>query len=171
MRAVAIAGAGVLASLVLGLESAFAAGEGPTVDRFPVTFVLSSATCSNLPSGATTIFGSGTETSTTTVRADQSGTTIANTTVTLGRANDQLGRRYQFLYRNHFTVSDTVAAPGIFSGQMTDSFQLQGDGQAMSNAFLARFTTDFYSFFTFDPIFAFGDPIDFATGAAHCDPL
>ena len=41
----------------------------------------------------------------------------------------------------------------------------------LNNGFRAVFTTDNATFATFDPIRSFGDPIDFATGLAHCDPL
>ena len=55
---------------------------------------------------------------------------------------------------------------------MTDYFALQGAaGMTLSNGFLARFTTNNRNIERFDPINAFGDPIDFPSGAAHCDPL
>ena len=58
MRRLAIALASVAAfTLVVG--SAFA-GNGATIDTFPVSFVMTSATCPNLPAG-TTLTGSGTE--------------------------------------------------------------------------------------------------------------
>jgi hypothetical protein len=55
---------------------------------------------------------------------------------------------------------------------MIDLFTLQGAGPAkLSNGFLARYTTDFKQRQNFSPMDAFGDPIDFTTGQAHCDPL
>jgi hypothetical protein len=55
---------------------------------------------------------------------------------------------------------------------MIDVFTLQGAGPAkLSNGFLARYTTDFKQRQNFSPMDAFGDPIDFTTGQAHCDPL
>jgi hypothetical protein len=161
----------VVASLGFGGGSALAAGGGATVDTFPVNFVLSSATCSNLPDG-TTITGSGTETSMTTIRTDRSGVTmIVNATHARGIATDQAGNEYVFNYSNEFRVSDTTANPGTFSGLMTDSFSLSGSGPArLSNGFTAGITTDFASF-GFQELNSRGDPIDFATGTAICDPL
>lgn len=158
--------------LVLGQGSASAAGGGATVDRFPVSFVLSSDSCSNLPAG-TTIEGTGTGKSITTTRTDASGvTTIINTTIARGTATDQDGNTYVFLYSNESRVSNSVADPGLFSGLMTDHFSLSGPGPArLSNGFTAVFTTDFAGFFNFEPIHANGDPISFPEGIAHCDPL
>jgi hypothetical protein len=158
-------------ALALCASSALAADGGATIDTFPVSFVISSSTCPNLPSG-TTIEGTGTETSITTTRTDAQGiTTIRNTTHAHGTATDQAGNSYVFDYSNEFRVSNTVADPGVFSGLMTDHFALTGQGPArLSNGFLAIFTTDFASF-SFQELNSRGDPIDFATGAAICDPL
>jgi hypothetical protein len=53
-----------------------------------------------------------------------------------------------------------------------DVFTLQGTGPVkLSNDFLARFRTNFKNRSSFRRIDAFGDPIDFATGQSHCDPL
>jgi hypothetical protein len=41
----------------------------------------------------------------------------------------------------------------------------------LSNGFIATLTTNLNDVFIFDPINSRGDPIDFATGSAHCDPL
>ena len=77
-----------------------------------------------------------------------------------------------FLYSNTFRVSDTTADPGVFAGTMNDAFSLAGPGPArLSNGFTAHITTDFATFFTFDPIRAYGDPISFPEGEEHCDPL
>lgn len=171
MKRVAILAVGV-SSLAFGGGSALAAGGGATVDTFPVSFVLSSAACSNLP-GGTTINGSGTETSITTIRTDRSGVTmVVNATHARGTATDQAGNAYVFNYSNEFRVSDTTANPATFSGLMTDSFSLSGSGPArLSNGFAARLTTDLATFFSFQELNSRGDPIDFATGSAHCDPL
>jgi hypothetical protein len=82
---------------------------------------------------------------------------------------------YVFDYRNRFRISDTVAAPGVFSGWMFDAFSLVGKGPAtLRNGFVAELTTtsDFASF-SWNVRWAKGDPISFATGpvVAHCDPL
>jgi hypothetical protein len=157
--------------LVLSQGVADAAPGGATVERFPVSFVLTSETCSNLPAG-TTIEGTGTEKSITRTRTDASGvTTIANTSIAHGTATDQDGNAYVFLYSNEFRVSNSTADPDLFTGLMNDHFSLSGPGPAkLSNGFTARITTDFVGF-TFDPIRAHGDPISFPEGIGHCDPL
>jgi hypothetical protein len=148
-----------------------AAPGGATVESFPVSFVLTSETCSNLPAG-TTVEGTGIEKSITRTRTDASGiTTIANTSIAHGTATDQDGNTYVFLYSNEFRVSNSTADPDLFTGLMNDHFSLSGPGPAkLSNGFTARITTDFVSF-TFDPIHAHGDPISFPEGIGHCDPL
>jgi hypothetical protein len=158
-------------ALVLSQGVADAAPGGATVESFPVSFVLTSEACSNLPDG-TTIEGTGTEKSITRTRTDASGvTTIANTSIAHGTATDQDGNAYVFLYSNEFRVSNSTADPGLFTGLMNDHFSLSGRGPAkLSNGFTARITTDFVGF-TFDPIRAHGDPISFPEGVAHCDPL
>lgn len=136
-----------------------------------MSFSLSSATCSNLPAG-TTVNGSGPEKSITNTRTRGGVTTMINTTHAHGRATDQVGNAYVFNYSNHFRASNTAANPDQFSGKMVDSFSLAGRGPArLHNGFLARFTTDFTSFFNLQPIHSRGDPISFPDGAAHCDPL
>ena len=137
-----------------------------------MSFVLSSATCSNLSPGTTTN-GSGTETSITTTKTDRNVVTkIVNSTHAHGTATDQDGNTYVFQYSNEFRVSNTAADQSLFSGLMTDHFSLAGNGPArLVNGFMAVFTTDFGSFFSFQPIRAQGDPISFPDGTAHCDPL
>jgi hypothetical protein len=150
---------------------AIAGGWETTVEKVPADFVMSSEQCPNLPAG-TTITGTGTGTSVTKVRTDSSGTTsVYNLTVTPGHATDQAGNEYHFLYRNSFLVSKT-ASDSIFTGEMVDVFKLQGGGAArLRNGFVANYTTNLVDVFIFDPISEFGDPIDFDTGAAICDPL
>jgi hypothetical protein len=162
----------VMAGLVWASGSALAkGGHGATIDRFPVSFSMSSATCSHLPNG-TTINGSGIEKSTDNTRTKRGVTTEINTSHANGTATDQNGNRYRFNYSNHFRVKNTVGNPGEFSGKMVDSFSLAGPGPAkVHNGFLARFTTDFATFFNFDPIHSRGDPLGFPDGTAHCDPL
>jgi hypothetical protein len=170
VKRLAIAAVAVLV-LAVGAVSASAANGGMTETRH-VSFVLSSDTCPNLAEG-TVVEGSGIETSTTVVRTDHHGiTTITNSTRTEGTATDQHGNTYTFLYLNSFRVSNTLDDPGVFSGPMFDSFTLSGHGPAnLANGFVAIFTTDFDTLVSFEPIHSFGDPIDFATGEARCDPL
>ena len=170
MKRVALTTIAVVVLLFPG--TAAAGGWETTVEPFPADFVMTSATCPNLPPG-TTITGTGTGTSVTKTRTDRRGiTTVLNSTIAPGRAVDQAGNRYRFLYSNQFAVTNTRSDPALFSGRMVDLFVLQGNGPArLRNGFLANITTDLGEQFTFDPIFAFGDPIDFETGAARCDPL
>jgi hypothetical protein len=161
----------LVAALALGAGPAVAGGGGATVDTSSVSFVITSATCSNLPPG-TTVTGTGTETSITVVKTKDGVTRIHNTSHARGTATDQDGNTYVFNYSNSFNVSDSATSPGVFSGIMNDHFSLAGNGPAnLNNGFQAVFTTDFTSFATFDPLKSFGDPLDFAAGLAHCDPL
>jgi hypothetical protein len=55
---------------------------------------------------------------------------------------------------------------------MTDHFSNSGSGPAkLNNGFVTNLTTDFTTFFIFDPISSFGDPVNFDDGSARCDPL
>jgi hypothetical protein len=164
-----------IAAVVFLLPGSAAAGDWTTtVESFPADFELTSDQCPNLPEG-TTITGTGTGTSITKSRTDQRGvTTVFNSSIARSAATDQDGNRYRFLYSNQFRVTDADATPGAlpFSGIMVDLFVLRGHGPAhLKNGFIARITTDLGEMFTFDPIFEFGDPIDFETGEAICDPL
>jgi hypothetical protein len=162
----------LLGVLVVAVPSAEAANGGTTVDTSPVSFVMSSAACSNLPAG-TTIYGSGTEKSITTTIDANGVTTLVNSTHANGTAYDLAGNTYVFNYANSFRASNTVANPAVFSGSMDDAFSLAGNGPAsLHNGFNAGFTTDFTSW-TWDVKHANGDPISFASGpvVAHCDPL
>jgi hypothetical protein len=161
------------AAFALAGTTALAADGGATIEEFPVTFTMSPQTCSNLPAG-TTIDGVGTMRSITTTTDKDGIKTIHNTSHANGTATDQAGNAYVFNYANDFRVSNSGASPGVFSGRMTDSFSLAGQGPAkLHNGFQAIFTTDFLpnGLATFDPLNSRGDPLDFATGAAACDPL
>jgi len=160
----------VPAILVIALVTALPAGASPV--RTPRDFELSWETCPNLPTG-TTLNGSGIESSITIERTDASGvTTLINATHTHGTTTDQDGNVYVFDYSNQFRVSNTVADPDTFTGLMTDHFSNSGSGPAkLNNGFVANLTTDFTTFFTFDPISSFGDPLNFDDGSALCDPL
>jgi hypothetical protein len=99
--------------------------------------------------------------------------TIINSSHASGTAFDQDGNPYQFNYANESRLSNSLAAPDVFSGNMTDSFSLAGSGHADLhngfNAFVSINTTT--GAFSGVPRSERGDPIDFSTGAAHCDPL
>jgi hypothetical protein len=151
------------------------AGLGGPPSVFPVSFVggdgLSNATCQYVPAG-TTISWSGPETSTFIARTDASGiTTVSIVSHASGTATDNHGNTYAFNYSNAFRVSNSLADPDTFTGTMTDAFSLAGPALHLSNGFIATLTTNLNDVFIFDPINSRGDPIDFATGSAHCDPL
>jgi hypothetical protein len=172
MKRLAIA-IGTVLALALSAGSAIAADGGATVEHLSVTFApLNSDTCQFLPEG-TSITWSGIETSITRTRTSAAGvTTISNTSHASGFATDQDGNRYAFNYSNEFRVSNSSDDPGVFNGTMTDSFSLAGQGPArLHNGFQASLSTDLSTFFTFSNAHSRGDPVDFATGAAHCDPL
>jgi hypothetical protein len=131
-------------------------------------FVLTSATCPNLAPG-TTITGSGSGSSITQIKEADGVTTFRNQTRVSGTATDQDGNTYVFNYSNNFTVS---SSGGLFTGVMVDSFSLAGSGPAhLNNGFRANVTTDLGSLFQLDPLSQRGDPLDFTTGTAACDPL
>jgi hypothetical protein len=163
----------VSAILVGTLAVAIPAQASPLIETFPVSFTLSSATCSNLP-GGTTLTGSGTARSISTERTNSSGvTTIMNATHSHGTSTDQDGNVYVFNYSNEFRVSNTTTDPNVFSGLMTDHFSNSGRGPArLNNGFVAHITVSAdFSTFVVMPISSFGDPLSFPDGAAHCDPL
>jgi hypothetical protein len=106
------------------------------------------------------------------VRTDAGGvTTVQVVSHASGRATDNHGNTYAFDYSNAFRVSNSSSNPGIFTGVMTDHFSLAGPALNLSNGFIAKLTTNLTDVFVFDPINSRGDPIDFSTGEAHCDPL
>jgi len=148
-----IAGVFTAATLMLGLWIAPARAADLTVE--PVAWQLTAAGCSELPAG-TTVDGSGTLRTVTTSTADRT-IVIAHAK---GTATDQNGTTYHWIYSNEAisTASSTL---------VIDHFSLSGPGSArLSNGFVARFTAD-----AVDVIHAHGDPLDFETFAAHCDPL
>ena len=169
---------GVLAGLCLAASPAAAAGGHglggpPTVST--VSFVggagLSNATCEFVPAG-TTISWTGAERSSTIVRTDASGvTTVSVVAHASGKATDNKGNTFAFDYSNAFRVSNSGVDDPTFTGVMTDHFSLAGPTLHLSNGFIATLTTNLVDVFVFDPINSRGDPIDFTTGAAHCDPL
>jgi hypothetical protein len=164
-------------AVALGATPVAAVDGGATIETSSVSFTITSAKCSNLPAG-TTITGSGTQKSITTMRTDASGiTTIGNSTHAHGTATDNRGNTYVFNYSNSFRVSNTTAHPGTFSGMMTDVFSLAGNGPAqLHNGFVAGITSsDGFNSASWDVKSSRGDPISFATGpieaAHHCDPI
>jgi hypothetical protein len=160
-----------LAIAVLALGSGSALAASPSEET--VGFVLTAASCPNLPTG-TVITGTGTSTTVEIVKTDGNGvTTVTNTTHASGTATDQEGNTYRFNYSNHFRISNTGPTDPVLSGVMVDSFSLAGNGPAqLNNGFRAVFTIDLLTgAASFAELSSRGDPIDFATGEARCDPL
>ncbi|HEX2459070.1 MAG TPA: hypothetical protein VHJ58_02890 [Vicinamibacterales bacterium] len=160
-----------LAIAVLALGSGSALAAPPSEET--VGFVLTAASCPNLPTG-TVITGTGTSTTVEIVKTDGNGvTTVTNTTHASGTATDQEGNTYRFNYSNHFRISNTGPTDPVLSGVMVDSFSLAGNGPAqLNNGFRAVFTIDLLTgAASFAELSSRGDPIDFATGEARCDPL
>jgi hypothetical protein len=160
----------VVVAVMLGYAAAASGQE--TTDRTRVRFELTSDSCPKLPAG-TTLKGSGRQKSVTKTITDPNGIrTVVNYTRARGTATSQKGVRYRFDYRNSFSVSNTAANPAQYSGTMFDLFELVRRGRTtLSNGFVAVFTTDLGESNTLQPLYAFGDPLDFATGTARCDPL
>jgi len=159
----------VPAVLIVALVVALPAGASPA--RRDVVFTLTWETCPNLAT-ETILEGRGIESSITIERSSGGVTTTINATHTHGTTTDQDGNVYVFNYSNEFRVSNTLASPDVFTGLMTDHFSNSGSGPAkLNNGFVANLTTDFTTFFTFDPISSFGDPLNFDDGSARCDPL
>ena len=143
-----------MVALMLGAWLAPPAGAADVTVE-PVEWQLTAEGCSELPAG-TTVDGSGTMRTVTTGTAART-IVIAHAT---GTATDQDGTTYRWIYSNEFT--STASATVI-----VDHFSLSGPGPArLSNGFVIRFTAD-----GLDVIHVHGDPIDFATFEAHCDPL
>jgi hypothetical protein len=160
-----------VALLTLGAGTALAAA--PDIEEISTGFSMSSVTCSELPPG-TTIEGTGTGTSVTSESTDRNGvTTVMNTTHIEGTATDQAGNTYTFNYANHYRISNTGPTDPVLSGVMVDSFSLAGNGPAhLNNGFRAVFTIDASTGSVgFDELSSRGDPLDFDTGTARCDPL
>ena len=82
-----------------------------------------------------------------------------------------LGQVFEVSVNDTFVVC-ADATPATYIGTMFDLFSLTGRGpSSLRNGFVALFTTDLASSFSFQRLLAWGDPIEFPSGAAHCDPL
>ena len=143
------------------------------VTRREVSWTLTKTECNLLPAG-TTINGRGTLVSRMTVSL------AANGVVTeefddraRGRATDQAGNRYRWEYDNESSVTNSVASPLVYTGEMTDAFELGGKGPiSLDNGFVADIVDNREAgTFTINPRSSFGDPFDFPNGPNRCDPL
>ena len=142
---VAIAGA-----LLLGPRVVVGPAGAPTLR--PVAWTLTAAQCPNLPTG-TTVTGTGT-------LQEVQGGRVSNEHAN-GTAIDQAGNVYRWSY------SFRAVSRSGDSELWVDHFVLAGAGPAtLNNGFVAVFSPD-----GLDPIHEFGDPINFETITAICDPL
>ena len=143
--AVAIAGA-----LLLGPGVAVASAAPPA--QRPVAWTLTAAQCPNLPTG-TTVTGTGT------LREVQGGrVSVEHAT---GTATDQAGNVYRWSY------SFRAVSRSEDSELWVDHFVVAGAGPAtLNNGFVAVISPD-----GADVIHEFGNPINFETLTAICDPL
>jgi hypothetical protein len=170
-----VGAASMLAIGPTAIAAEAATNDGITITHIPVSFVLTSAACSFLPPG-TTVTGSGTETGVTSQSTSSAGvTSIANSTHADGRATDQAGNVYQFKYNNQYRITNSVGSASVYTGVMTDTFTLSGNGPVLlHNGFVSDMITDpAFSSVTWTTRHVWGDPISFAPGPvfSHCDPL
>jgi len=142
---VAIAGA-----LLLGPGVAVAPAAPPA--QRPVAWTLTAAQCPNLPAG-TTVTGTGT-------LQEVQGGRVSNEHAT-GTATDQAGNVYRWSY------SFRAVSRSGDSELWVDHFVVAGAGPArLNNGFVAVISPD-----GADVIHEFGDPVNFETLTAICDPL
>ena len=170
-------------ALVLVTPSALAAGKGAgnaagrnakgaIKTDTPVTFTITAAQCPSLPAG-TVLQGSGELRNIVNTHTSGRGITRQTTTAhASGTATDQAGNTYAWVYANQLNETNTPPSLDWF-GKMIDHFSLAGSGPAHINAnFVADSYHDTaYSFWFLTPQSVVGDPIDFTTLSARCDPL
>ena len=171
-------------ALVLVTHSAVAAGKGPSAGNAagrngngaigtetPVTFTITAVQCSSLPAG-TVLQGSGELRNIVNTHTSRGITRQTTTAQASGTATDQAGNTYAWVYANQFNETNTPPSLDWY-GTLIDHFSLAGSGPAHINAnFVAdSFHDTAYSFWYLTPRSVVGDPIDFASISAHCDPL
>ena len=171
-------------ALVLVTHSAVAAGKGPSAGNAagrnangaiktetPVTFTITAVQCPSLPAG-TVLQGSGELRNIVNTHASRGITRQTTTAHASGTATDQAGNTYAWVYANQLNETNTPPSLNGF-GTDIDHFSLAGSGPAHINAtFVAdSFHDTAYSFWFLTPQSVVGDPIDFATLSARCDPL
>jgi hypothetical protein len=127
-------------------------------------FRIAAGQCPDLPAGLS-ITGRGISRTIT----HESATGFNVFTVIKGLASDSKNGHYRFTYHN------TVTGPGPGGVSLiSDHFSLVGTGTAsgLRSAFAAKIAFDATGGVTlFEPLFVVGNPLDFATGTAICDPL
>lgn len=171
-------------ALVLVTHSAVAAGKGPSAGNAagrnangaiktetPVTFTITAVQCPSLPAG-TVLQGSGELRNIVNTHTSGGITRQTTTAHAAGTATDQAGNTYAWVYANQ--LNETNTPPSLdWYGTDIDHFSLAGSGPAQINA---NFVADSYhdtafTFWFLTPRSVVGDPIDFASLSAHCDPL
>ena len=148
-----------------------ATGKGAVTTQTAVTFTITAAQCPSLPAG-TVLQGTGELRNIVNTHSSRGITRQTTTAHASGTATDQAGNTYVWVYANQ--LNETNAPPSLdWYGTMIDHFSLAGSGPAHINAnFVADSHHDTaFSFWFLTPRSVVGDPIDFATIAARCDPL
>jgi hypothetical protein len=172
-RTIVAAAAALL--LAVGATAALG-GDSPApvapVEETEVSWTIKKGQCKNLPPGLK-VTGEGTSRKYVTFASAADGTTAYTELVIItGTATDNRGGTYRFDYHNVLTTPDADAP---FTAIMSDHFTLKGRGAAngLHSAFLANFTltSEDPLVASLEKIWSTGDPIDFATGTARCDPL
>jgi|GEM_PF-6305745 len=152
-----------IAPVILSMMAVPPAFAQATQIRVPVTFTLSG--CTSLPAGLT-VYGSGDAFLVINSRVDSSGNTfIERNDLVTGTATDSNGATYVFNYHNHTSLQ--IPPSGFpFTAQITDHFNLAGNGQAnqLEVHFVANVTFVSPSTVIFQLVNVHGNPMT-------CDPI
>jgi hypothetical protein len=172
-KQLAVVGA-MAAVLALGVTTA-TAGNGATVDSFPVSWTVPAGQCADFP---TEVNGSGTYRISSATRTGPDGLITQSASVhAQGTATDAFGNRYRWAYAGEWHLTNSAAEPNVYRGKTTDTFSLAGNGPARTHVSFVADETD-----TFDsagnllsivlvPLHVVGDPVSFDPLAPHCDPI
>ena len=138
-----------------------------------VSFTITAKQCPDLPQGVT-IKGAGTSRKWESASVDAAGMThYSAVTIVTGTATDNKGGRYRFDYHDSFSTSHTTVP---YVALLTDHFDLVPRGAfggGLHTFFVANVTVKSEDPFdaAFEPTYVQGDPTDFTTLKAHCDPI
>jgi len=165
--------ASALVAIVLwgvAADAAYAARKAAAnPNSHPVAFTITSSQCSSVPAGANVVQGNGLQTDIARVQVTGGVMREIITSHAYGTAIDQLGNTYVWSYsaQQNATSSDGQN----WAGSFVDHFSLTGNGPVHIVAGFVGSVTYSATTFTITPSTVIGDPIDFATLSAHCDPL
>ena len=135
----------------------------------PVSFTITSSQCpSGVPVGAN-VQGNGFQTDISRVHVTGSVMREIVTSHASGTAVDQLGNTYVWSYS--FQQNATSSDGQNWAGSAVDHFSMTGNGPVHIVAGFVGSVTYSANTFTITPSTVIGDPLDFATLSAHCDPL